>query len=186
MLCGICGASTVTLIWIMQNYLQLLLCLVVLIIAIHYCMVSPTLTSLHFNVFRIDWSAICNVARLCSLQWLPVRFRILFQISCWATTCVIKISLLIFTPCFLHHYHPIHWDRTKVLVCQSLRSRPTRTQELFTVVARLFGTTSRCLSIQPFQLLPSRNIWRHISLTWPFPNRHWHARWPVDVTELFL
>ena len=51
---------------------------------------------------------------------------------------------------------------------------------------RLFGTTCRCLSIQPFQLLPSRNIWRHMSLTWPFPHRHLHARWPVDVTELFL
>ena len=43
-----------------------------------------------------------------------------------------------------------------------------------------------CLSIQAFHLLPSRNIWRHISLTWPFPRRHWHALWPVDVTELTI
>ena len=50
---------------------------------------------------------------------------------------------------------------------------------------RLFGTTSRCLSVQPVQLLPSRNIWRHISLIWPFPNRYRHSPWPVDVTELF-
>ena len=53
------------------------------------------------------------------------------------------------------------------------------------LVLRLFGTTSRCMSIQPLQLLPSRNIWRHISLIWPFSNRHRHAWWPVDVTELF-
>ena len=49
----------------------------------------------------------------------------------------------------------------------------------------LFGTTCHCLSVQPFQLLPSRNTWRHISLTWPFPLRHWHTRWPIDAPELF-
>ena len=38
-----------------------------------------------------------------------------------------------------------------------------------TLVPRLSGTTSRWLPVQPFQLLPSSNIWRHISLTWPFP-----------------
>ena len=56
----------------------------------------------------------------------------------------------------------------------------------FTLVLHLFGTTTSCLSIQPIQLLPSRNISRHISLTWPFPHRHRHAQWPVDVTKLFL
>ena len=30
-----------------------------------------------------------------------------------------------------------------------------------------------------------RNIWRHISSTWPFPHRYRHAWWPVDVMELF-
>ena len=39
---GICGVFTITLIWIVQNYLQLALCLVTSIIAIHFCMVSPT------------------------------------------------------------------------------------------------------------------------------------------------
>ena len=68
---------------------------------------------------------------------------------------------------------PIHWDRTKVLVCRSLGSRPTQTQELFTLVPRLFGTTYYCLSIQPFQLLPSRNIWRHTSL--------WRGLSPIDT-----
>ena len=63
--------------------------------------------------------------------------------------------------------------------------RPILVQELFILVPRLFGTTSRCLSVQPFQLLPLRNIWRHISFTWPFPHRYRHSPWPVDVTELF-
>ena len=49
----------------------------------------------------------------------------------------------------------------------------------------LFGTTCRCLSLQPVQLLPLRTIWRHISLTWPIPHSYRHSPWPVDVTELF-
>ena len=43
----------------------------------------------------------------------------------------------------------------------------------------------RSLSVQPVQLLPLRNIWRYISLIWPFPHRYHHSPWPVDVTELF-
>ena len=39
-ICGICGGFAVTLIGIAQNYLQLLWCLVISIIAIHFCMVS--------------------------------------------------------------------------------------------------------------------------------------------------
>ena len=39
-------------------------------------------------------------------------------------------------------------------------------------MSRLSGTTFFCLSIQPVQFLPSRSIWRHISLTWPFPRRY--------------
>ena len=70
--------------------------------------------------------------------------------------------------------------------CQSLGSRPTQVQDVFILVPRLFGTTPCCLSVQPFPLLPSRKIWRHISLTWPFLHRHRHAEWPVHVTELFL
>ena len=50
----------------------------------------------------------------------------------------------------------------------------------------LFGTTCCCLSVQPFQLVPSRDIWRHISLTWPPPHpRQWYIRQPVDAMELF-
>ena len=75
---------------------------------------------------------------------------------------------------------------TKVLFCQALGPRPAQAQELFTVVLCFFGTTSRCLSVQPFRLLPSRNIWRHISSTWSFLHRHRHTWLPVGVTELFL
>ena len=52
---GICGVFVATLIWIVQNYLQLLLCSVVSIIAIHFCMVLLTLTPQVFNVLRINW-----------------------------------------------------------------------------------------------------------------------------------
>ena len=65
-----------------------------------------------------------------------------------------------------------------IIICQSLGSRPTMMQELFTHVLRLFGTTSRCPSVQPFQLPTLGNIWRHISLTWPFPHRYRHSTWP--------
>ena len=41
---GICGILVVTFIWIVQNYLQLLSCPVVSIIAIHFCMVDTDLT----------------------------------------------------------------------------------------------------------------------------------------------
>ena len=72
-----------------------------------------------------------------------------------------------------------------IIACQSPGSRPILVLEFFTLVPRLFGTTSRCLSVQPVQLLPSRNIWRHISLIWPFAHRYRQCPWPVDVTELF-
>ena len=85
----------------------------------------------------------------------------------------------------LMHFPAVHWDQTMIIVCQSLGSRPTQVQEVLTLLPRLFGATCCCLSVQPFQLLPLRNIWRHISLTWPFPHRHRHAWWAVDVTELF-
>ena len=56
-----------------------------------------------------------------------------------------------------------------ITVGQSLGSGPILVLELFPLVPRLFGTTCHCLSAQPVQLLPSRDIWRHISLLWPFP-----------------
>ena len=56
-ICRISDIFTVTLIRIVQNYLQQLLCLVISIIAIHFCMVSPTLTSQGSRVFTINWHA---------------------------------------------------------------------------------------------------------------------------------
>ena len=48
-ICRICGVFAVTLIWIVQSYLQLLVCPVVSIIAIHFCMVLLALTSQGFK-----------------------------------------------------------------------------------------------------------------------------------------
>ena len=95
-----------------------------------------------------------------------------------------KNSLFIWAPCLPHHSHPAHWNRTKVLVCWSLGWRPTPEQEHFTPVPHLFGTTYRCLSVQPLQLLPSRNMWRHISL--PFLCRHQHTHHPLMLQSCFI
>ena len=46
-----------------------------------------------------------------------------------------KNGLLIFSPCLLHHFLPVHWDQAKELVCRTLGSRPTQAQELFTLVS---------------------------------------------------
>ena len=85
-ICGICSIFAVTLIWIVQIYLKLLSCLVVLIIAIHFCMVLLTLTSQGFTCTESTGppgdkvSSIYSQYSTASLHWLPVRFRILFKI----------------------------------------------------------------------------------------------------------
>ena len=161
---GICGIFAVTLIWIVQNCLQLLLCLVISIIEIHFCMVSWTLTPPNFNVFSIDWPrVVTNVPLLRSLHWLPVKFRILFKISS-LTYKTIYEKQTVYLHSMLAPSLPSHSLRSCKRISLSVpRARPTQTQELFTLVSHLSGTTCHCLSIQPFQLLPSRNIWRHIS-----------------------
>ena len=53
-----CSVFTVTWIWILQNDLQMLWCVAILIIAIHFCQVLQTLTSPKFNVFIVNWSAL--------------------------------------------------------------------------------------------------------------------------------
>ena len=168
------------------------MCPVVLSIAIHFSMVQPTLTSLGFSVFRIDWPAWWQSLLLllavfhCCVPFIGCQLglKYCYRSICWPAKPCMKNSLLIFTPCLLHHFHPIHCHHITIIVCQSLGSRPTQVQELFTLVPHLFGTTSRCLSVQPFQLLPLRNFWGHISFSWPFPHRYRHAQCPVDVTEL--
>ena len=52
------GIFAITLIWMVQNYLQMLLCLPILSIAINFCQVLRTPTAQNFNVFRIDWPAL--------------------------------------------------------------------------------------------------------------------------------
>ena len=83
---GICGVFAVTLIWIVQNYLQLLLYLIVSMIAIHLCMVLQTLTSptsRHSKSTGLHCDKVTSFTRsvplLHSLRWLPVKFRILLK-----------------------------------------------------------------------------------------------------------
>ena len=174
------------------NCLQLLCCLAVSIIAICVCMVSQTWTSLNFNGFRIDWPALWQsllhlfVVFHCFVSFIGYRLNLEYcsRSVCWPTRLFVTNSLSIFTPCLLCSSHPVRWDQTGELVCRSPESRPIQVPEHFTLVPLLFGTTCHCPSVQPFQLLLSRNIWRYICLTWPFPHSHQHARWPVDVTEL--
>ena len=73
---------------------ELLLCPVASIIAIHFCIVSPTLTSHGFR--HVQNRLACLVIKspsftdslpwLRSHQWLPVEFRILFKIN--FLTCI--------------------------------------------------------------------------------------------------
>ena len=111
-----------------------------------------------------------SVSPLRSLHWLPVRFRILFKINLLTAKPCVKNGLFMFPSYLPHHSHPVHWDQRKVLVCRSLGSRPTQAEELFTLVLRLFGTTSRCLSIQPFQLLPFQETSQDPSLWLVLPS----------------
>ena len=116
-----------------------------------------------------------------SLHWLPVRFRILF-----------KIHLLTYKT--LHEKQPVylHSMLATSIPSRSLRSNNDNSLSVPRVKtntgARAFQSLWNnlpCLSAEPFQLLPLRNIWRYISLIWPFPHRYRHSPWPVDVTELF-
>ena len=89
---GMYGLFAATLILIVQNYLQLVSCLVISIIAIHFCMVSRTLTSPNFNiVFRIDGPLPCDKVTSiysqcstgCFVHFIgcKLKFRILLNIS---------------------------------------------------------------------------------------------------------
>ena len=166
-ICGICGVFTVTFIWIVQNCLQLLLCPVVSIIVIHVCMVLLTLTSQSFTRVQNQLARLVtksppftrSLPLLRSLHRLPVRFRILFNINLLTYKTLHEIL-----PIYLHSMlatsipsRSLRSNNNNSL--SVLRSRPILVLELFTLVPRLFGTTSRCLSsLQPVQLLPSRNI----------------------------
>ena len=118
-----------------------------------------------------------SIPLLRSLHWLPVRFRILF-----------KINLLTYKT--LREKQPVypHSMLAASIPSLSLRSNNdnslsvprvktnTGARAFHSCAPSLFWTTSHCLSVQPVQLLPSRNMWRHISLIWPFPHRYRHSQ----------
>ena len=83
----ICEVFTVTLIWMVKNYLQLPLCLLVSMIAINFCIIDTDLTKLQrvknrlARVVTQSPPLSHSVPRLCSLIWLLVNFRIYFNQS---------------------------------------------------------------------------------------------------------
>ena len=76
----------------------------------------------------------CSVPLLRSLHWLPVRFIMLFKINLLTYKTLREKQPVIFTPCWLHHSHPVHWDQVTIIVCQSLGSRLTQVVDLFMLV----------------------------------------------------
>ena len=148
------------------NYSLLLLCPVVSIIAIHFCMVLPTLTSQGFTRVQNQLAHLAtksspftySVPLLRFRHRLPVRFRILF-----------KINLLTYTT--LCEKQPVyhHSILAALLPSRSLRSNNDNSLSVprvktntgstaFHSCASSLWNNLHCLSVQPFQLLPSRNI----------------------------
>ena len=147
-------------------------------------MVYRTLTSPNFNVFRIDspawWQSppfTRSVPLIYFLHWLAVKFRILVKISLLAYNTIHEKQLV-----FLHSM------LTPSLPSRSLRSSNGISLSVPRVKtntgARAFHSlekSCRCLSIQPFQLLPSRD-------TLDLGHRHTWCHGccaGVDATELF-
>ena len=60
---------------------------------------------------------------------------------------VLKNSLFIFIPCWLHRFLPVHWDQTMIIVCQSLGSTPILVLELFTLVTPSLWNNLPLLSV---------------------------------------
>ena len=100
-------------------------------------------------------------------NWLRQWFQTL-NLPFTFTKRFMKNSPFIFTPCLPHHSHPVHWDQTKELVCQSLGSRPTHMQELFTLAPCLLDNlllfVRSAISVATFK----KHLRTHL-LTWPFP-----------------
>ena len=193
-ICWISGIFAVTVIWIVQN----LLATAIVSSRLDYC------NSLLYRIADIDltrlqgvqnWLALLvtksppftrSIPLLRSLHWLPVRFRILFKINLFTYKTPREKQ-----PVYLHFMLsaslPSHSLRSNNNNSLSVPMVKTNTgARAFHFRALSLGTTSCCLSVQSIQLLPLWNIWRHISLAWPFPHRYRHAWWPVDVMELFL
>ena len=119
-----------------------------------------------------------------SLHWLPVKFRVHFKICLLNYKTLSENNLFIYTSCLQLHFHHIHWDRIKESLYLYLESRPMLRKVHLALVPLLFGTGCNNQSVHPRQLRPSGNVSRYVFLTWHFPHRHRHVRWPVDVVEL--
>ena len=134
------------LIWIVENYLILLSCPVVLIIVIHFCMVLLTLTSQGFKrvqnqlarlVTRFPLFTPC-LPLLSSLLWLPVRFKILF-----------KINLLTYKTLREKQPFYLHSMLAASLLSRSLRSNKDNSLSVprvkTNIGARAFHSSAPCL-----------------------------------------
>ena len=194
-ICGICGIIAVTLIWIVQNYLQLLLCPVVLIIAIPFCMVSPTVTSQGFMRVQ-NWLAplgdkVSSIYSQCSTalfpSLVPLRFTILF-----------KINLLSYKT--LHEKQPVYLHS---MLATSLPSHSLRSNKDNSLVspkssrpntgARAFHSCAPSLwnnlPLSVHSAIAVATFKKHLNMhlfDLAFPHRHRHAWWPNDVMEQIL
>ena len=113
--------------------------------------------------YRVSWIPDQKIKNLCPYE--TPSLHCCSRSVCWPTKPFMENRLHMLAPSLLSHT----LRSNKGISLSVLRSGPTQAQELFTLVPCLFGTTCRCLSVQPYQLLPSRNISGHISLTWPPP-----------------
>ena len=106
-----------------------------------------------------------SVPLLCSLHCLPVKFIILFMISLLTYEDIHEKQ-----PVYIHSMlagsRPSHSLRSNKGISLPVPNVKTNSgARHFTLVPLLFRATCHCLSAQPFQLLASRNIWRHVCLT---------------------
>ena len=123
------------------------------------------------------------VPLLHSIRWLPLKFKVSFKISLLTyETLSGKRPVYLLNICL---DAPIPFTDIE----QRNHSVIPRVQTItgaraFHSCTPLFGRTSHSLSMQPLQLKPSGSVSSRMSSTWPFPRRHQHTQWPVDVMEL--
>ena len=95
---------------------------------IHFCMVFADiditrLQRIHNQLARLVTKSppfTRSIPLLRSLHWLPVRFRIFVKINLLTYETLREKSQFVFIPRLPHHFLPVHWDQTMIIVCQSL------------------------------------------------------------------
>ena len=190
---GICGVFAVTLIWIVQNCLQLLSCPVVSIIAIHFCMVLLTLTSQGFSAYRINWPAWWQ-----SLFLLLAVFHCFVPFICcqYGLEYFFKINVLTYKT--LREKQPVylHSMLATSIPSRSLRSNNDNSLSVPRVKTNTGARAFHCCAPSLWNNLPlsvrsaisfatfKRYLKTHL-FDLAFPHRYHHSPWPVDVTELF-